>query len=151
MNKPLSVPARRDLRQRMIEDMNVRGFSAKTQHDYLCVVSRFAAFLGQSPDSATSPAMSLLRRAHAYHRDLWALEPTTCAAASIHAALLHWRAHRAICPFQIAESISVSEQTAHKAHCPTRRRRQVARGSSYQGDVTGDQERQELPPSDRKS
>ena len=32
MNKPLSVPARRDLRQRMIEDMNARGFSAKTQH-----------------------------------------------------------------------------------------------------------------------
>ena len=54
MNKPLSVPARRDLRQRMIEDMNVRGFSAKTQHDYLRFVSRFAAFLGRSPDLATS-------------------------------------------------------------------------------------------------
>src|SRR5260370_34855856 len=54
MNKPLSMPARRDLRQRMIEDMNVRGFSAKTQHDYLRIVSRFAAFLGRSPDSATA-------------------------------------------------------------------------------------------------
>ena len=53
MNKPLSVPARRDLRQRMIEDMNVRSFSAKTQHDYLRIVSRFAAFLGRSPDLAT--------------------------------------------------------------------------------------------------
>jgi hypothetical protein len=54
MNKPLSVPARRDLRQRMIEDMNVRGFSAKTQHDYLRIVSRFATFLGRSPDLATA-------------------------------------------------------------------------------------------------
>jgi hypothetical protein len=35
MNKPLSMPARRDLRQRMIEDMSIRGFSAKTQHEAL--------------------------------------------------------------------------------------------------------------------
>ena len=54
MNQPFSVPARPGLRQRMIEDMNVRGFSAKTQHDYLRIVSRFAAFLGRSPDSATA-------------------------------------------------------------------------------------------------
>jgi integrase/recombinase XerD len=54
MNKPISVPTRPGLRQRMIEDMNVRGFSAKTQHDYLRIVSRFAAFLGRSPDSATA-------------------------------------------------------------------------------------------------
>ena len=44
MNKLLSIPARRDLHQRMIEDMTVRGFSAKTQHDYQRIVSRFAAF-----------------------------------------------------------------------------------------------------------
>ena len=54
MNQPLSMPARRDLRQRMIEDMSVRGFSAKTQHDYQRIVSRFAAFLGRSPDRATA-------------------------------------------------------------------------------------------------
>jgi integrase/recombinase XerD len=54
MNKLLSIPARRNLRQRMIEDMSVRGFSAKTQHDYQRIVSRFAAFLGRSPDSATA-------------------------------------------------------------------------------------------------
>ena len=54
MNKPLSAPARRDLRQRMVEDMNVRGFSAKTQHDYRRIVSHFAAFLGRSPDSAAA-------------------------------------------------------------------------------------------------
>jgi site-specific recombinase XerD len=54
MNQPLSVPGRSELRQRMIEDMSVRGFSAKTQHDYQRIVSRFAAFLGRSPDSATA-------------------------------------------------------------------------------------------------
>jgi len=51
MNKPFT-PAT-GLRQRMIEDMNVRGFSSKTQHDYLRIVERFAAFLGHSPDLAT--------------------------------------------------------------------------------------------------
>src|SRR5688572_22366096 len=54
MNKPFSAPVRPDLRQRMIEDMTVRGFSAKTQHDYLRIVSRFAGFLGRSPISATA-------------------------------------------------------------------------------------------------
>ena len=54
MNKPFSVPARPGLRQRMIEDMTVRGFSAKTQHDYLRIVSRFAVFLGRTPGSATA-------------------------------------------------------------------------------------------------
>jgi len=38
----------------MIEDMTVRGFSAKTQHDYLRIVSRFAVFLGRTPGSATA-------------------------------------------------------------------------------------------------
>jgi integrase/recombinase XerD len=54
MNKPFSVLARPGLRQRMIEDMTVRGFSAKTQHDYLRIVSRFAVFLGRTPGSATA-------------------------------------------------------------------------------------------------
>jgi integrase/recombinase XerD len=54
MNKPFPVPARPGLRQRMIEDMTVRGFSAKTQHDYLRIVSRFAVFLGRTPGSATA-------------------------------------------------------------------------------------------------
>jgi integrase/recombinase XerD len=41
------------LRARMIEDMTVRGFTAKTQHDYIRCVKTFAAFLGRSPDTAT--------------------------------------------------------------------------------------------------
>jgi site-specific recombinase XerD len=49
-----SRPAGSALRQRMIEDMTVRGFTAKTQHDYIRYVKTFAAFLGRSPDKATA-------------------------------------------------------------------------------------------------
>ena len=41
------------LRRRMIEDMTVRNFVAKTQTDYIRRVKNFAVFLGRSPDTAT--------------------------------------------------------------------------------------------------
>ncbi|ABO60089.1 site-specific integrase [Burkholderia vietnamiensis] len=41
------------LRQRMIDDMRMRKFTAKTQNGYLRAVKRFAGFLGRSPDTAT--------------------------------------------------------------------------------------------------
>ena len=41
------------LRRRMIEDMTIRKFAPKTQHDYLQRVKSFAAFLGRSPDTAS--------------------------------------------------------------------------------------------------
>ena len=53
MTKPVATPASTDLRRRMIEDMNVRGLCAKTQRDYLRIVTRFAVFLGRSPGTAT--------------------------------------------------------------------------------------------------
>jgi site-specific recombinase XerD len=40
------------LRRRMIEDMSIRKFAAKTQHDYVQRVKDFATFLGRSPDTA---------------------------------------------------------------------------------------------------
>ena len=40
------------LRRRMIEDMTIRKFALKTQHDYIQRVKNFAAFLGRSPDTA---------------------------------------------------------------------------------------------------
>jgi site-specific recombinase XerD len=49
-----SSPAGSALRQRMIEDMTVRGFTEKTQHDDIRYVKTFAAFLGRSPDKATA-------------------------------------------------------------------------------------------------
>jgi site-specific recombinase XerD len=42
------------LRQRMIEDMNIRGLAEKTQKAHIRNVMHFAAFLGRSPDTATS-------------------------------------------------------------------------------------------------
>ena len=42
------------LRQRMIDDMNVRHFAEKTQTDYIRHVKTFAAFLGRAPDTATA-------------------------------------------------------------------------------------------------
>jgi integrase/recombinase XerD len=55
MNKPVSPAAGvSNLRQRLIEDMTVREFGEKTQRGYIRVVSRFAAFLGRSPDRATA-------------------------------------------------------------------------------------------------
>lgn len=41
------------LRQRMIEDMTIRGFSAATQRDYLRSVKSLTAFIVRSPDTAT--------------------------------------------------------------------------------------------------
>ena len=41
------------LRRRMIEDMTMRKFAPKTQHDYVQRVKNFAAFLGRSPDTAS--------------------------------------------------------------------------------------------------
>ena len=40
------------LRRRMIEDMTIRGFAAKTQTGYLRSVRDFTAFLRQAPDQA---------------------------------------------------------------------------------------------------
>jgi integrase/recombinase XerD len=48
-DKPISP-----LRQRMINDMTARRFKEKVQKDYVRHVRNFAAFLGRSPDTATS-------------------------------------------------------------------------------------------------
>jgi integrase/recombinase XerD len=42
------------LRWRMIEDMSVRHFASKTQHDYIRTVLKLTRFLGQSPDTAAN-------------------------------------------------------------------------------------------------
>jgi site-specific recombinase XerD len=42
------------LRRRMIEDMTIRKFAPKTHHDYLKRVKNFTAYLGRSPDTASS-------------------------------------------------------------------------------------------------
>jgi hypothetical protein len=42
------------LRRRMIEDMTIRKLSPKTQIGYIRHVKNFAAFVGRSPDTATT-------------------------------------------------------------------------------------------------
>jgi hypothetical protein len=42
------------LRQRLIEDMNMRRFSRATQRNYIRDVGRFATFLRRPPDTATA-------------------------------------------------------------------------------------------------
>ena len=49
-----SAPVANTLRQRLIEDMTVRGFSETTRKYYIRIVAGFAAFLGRSPDTATA-------------------------------------------------------------------------------------------------
>ncbi len=41
------------LRERMLQDMKMRGFGGHTQKDYIRHVRSFAAFLGRPPDTAT--------------------------------------------------------------------------------------------------
>src|SRR4029453_2615689 len=50
---PMTDEAVSPLRRRMIEDMTIRKFAPKTQHDYVQRIKNFAAFLGGSPDTAT--------------------------------------------------------------------------------------------------
>ncbi|MGI9450903.1 MAG: phage integrase N-terminal SAM-like domain-containing protein, partial [Geminicoccaceae bacterium] len=40
------------LRQRMIDDMTIRGLGQKTKDDYIRAVKNFARFFGASPDRA---------------------------------------------------------------------------------------------------
>ncbi|MHA6729112.1 phage integrase N-terminal SAM-like domain-containing protein [Devosia sp. A369] len=49
INAPISP-----LRQRMQQDMLMRGLGWHTQQDYIRHVRRFAAFLGRAPDNATT-------------------------------------------------------------------------------------------------
>jgi Phage integrase, N-terminal SAM-like domain len=51
---PMSQKPISPLRQRMLEDMSLRGFTPDTQRDYIRAVKKLPAFLGRSPDTATA-------------------------------------------------------------------------------------------------
>ena len=53
-NQPVSP-----LRQRMLEDMRMRKLAPKTREAYIRAVSRFAKYLGRSPDTATAEDLRL--------------------------------------------------------------------------------------------
>ena len=48
----MTIEAISPLRRRMIEEMTIRHFSAKTQQQYIRAVKNFADFFGRSPDKA---------------------------------------------------------------------------------------------------
>src|SRR6202051_4528589 len=73
MNDPSPATAISPLRQRLIDDMNVRRFSRETQRNYLRDVGRFATFLGRSPDTATADDV---RRFQVEQRDAGVPTPT---------------------------------------------------------------------------
>jgi integrase/recombinase XerD len=69
------------LRQRMLEDMAMRGLRADTQRDYVRVVRSFAAFLGRPPDTATAEDV---RRFQVHQRESGVQPPTiNCSVSAL--------------------------------------------------------------------
>lgn len=54
MNELIAIGTVSPLRQRLIEDMNMRRFSRETQRNYIRDVGRFATWLRRSPHTATA-------------------------------------------------------------------------------------------------
>jgi integrase/recombinase XerD len=73
MDETIRTAAISPLRQRLIDDMNMRRFSRATQHSYLRDVGRFATFLGRSPATATAEDV---RRFQIEQRDAGVPAPT---------------------------------------------------------------------------
>jgi site-specific recombinase XerD len=67
------------LRQRMLDDMAMRGLSGHTQRDYIRHVCRFATFLGRSPDTAT---IEDVRRYQLHQRESGAQPPSINSTVS---------------------------------------------------------------------
>ena len=87
------------LRQRLIEDMNMRRFSRATQRNYIRDVGRFATFLRRPPDTATADDV---RRFQVEQRDAGLPAPTM---NSIVAALrFFFTSSNDFCPSQNATS-----------------------------------------------
>ncbi len=59
------------LRQRLIDDITARRFSEDTKRDYVRNVRKFAAFLGRSPDTATSEDLRRYQLHPAGGGDVW--------------------------------------------------------------------------------
>src|SRR3979411_1018053 len=71
----------RALRQRMLEDMAMRGLRSDTQRDYIRFVRSFAAFLGRSPDTATAED---IRRFQVHQHESGVQPPTiNCSVSAL--------------------------------------------------------------------
>ena len=67
------------LRQRMLEDMAMRGLRSHTQHDYIRFVRSFAGFLGRSRDTAQAED---IRRFQVHQREIGVQPPTINGSVS---------------------------------------------------------------------
>jgi integrase/recombinase XerD len=80
MSKPTIQEPVSPLRQRMLQDMAIRGLREHTQqHDYIRFVRSFAAFLRRSPDTATAED---IRRFQAYQAESGVQPPTINSSVS---------------------------------------------------------------------
>lgn len=68
------------LKNRMIEDMKLFGFSKRTQETYLYSVSKLARFFNKSPDKISNEE---LRQYLLYHKERYARNTTTIALCGI--------------------------------------------------------------------
>src|ERR1700735_675342 len=76
IDRPVSA-----LRQRMMEDMAMRGLRSDTQHEYIRFVRSFAAFLGRPPDTATAED---IRRFQVHQRESGVQPPTiNCSVSAL--------------------------------------------------------------------
>src|SRR5712672_2222642 len=76
IDRPVSA-----LRQRMMEDMAMRGLRSDTQHQYIRFVRSFAAFLRQPPDTATAED---IRRFQVHQRESGVQPPTiNCSVSAL--------------------------------------------------------------------
>jgi len=73
----VATPTISPLRQRMIEDMRMRKLADKTQTHYIRAVCQFAAFLGRSPDTASTEDL----RRYQLHLVDHGISPTSLNAA----------------------------------------------------------------------
>jgi len=73
MNDPLPTAPISPLRQRLIDDMDMRRFSRETQRNYIRDVGRLATFVGRPPDTATAED---LRRFQVEQREAGVPAPT---------------------------------------------------------------------------
>ena len=85
MDDPSPATAISPLRQRLIDDMNMRRFSRETQRNYIRDVGRFAAFLGRSPDTAKAEDIrrfQMEQREPVYSRPRSTASSRRCASSS---------------------------------------------------------------------
>src|SRR5215470_3026188 len=75
---PMSETPVSPLRRRMIEDMSLRNFGEKTQHDYIGHVKTFSTFLGRSPATATPEDL----RRYQVHQSKEGVGPATVNSAT---------------------------------------------------------------------